>query len=421
MTMKYYSLNININMQISKSYKVELDPTQKQKSLFNKTFGCCRFIFNWGLAERISYYEKEKKILGYVKQAALLTQKKSELHWLYDVSNVSLQQTLRNLDKAFLNFFKGLKKGKVGFPKFKCKGKSKDSYRLQKDRFSLDERSITLSKIGKVKLKESNYIPLNVLYKNVTISKEADKYFASVSCVIEIPDVPQAQSVLGIDRGLKELLICSDGTRIENPKIIKKYEKALSRAQRKLSKKKLGSKNRDKQKLKVQKIYRNIKNVRLDNLHKITTSLVKTKPRFIVLEDLNIQGMVKNHCLSKSISDVSWYEIERQLTYKTSWYGGEVLKVDRFFPSSKLCSSCGVIKETLELSDRTYECECGLEIDRDLNAAINLEHYGLSTLGQRGIKACGESVRLHELSASSSLEIQKKQEPTLDVGKGISL
>jgi putative transposase len=408
-------------MKINKSYKVELEPTRKQESLMNKTFGCVRFVYNWGLAERISYYEKEKKTLGYVKQAVLLTEKKSELLWLCAASCVALQQSLRNLDVAFSNFFKCLKKKKVGFPKFKCKGKSRDSFRLQNGAFFLDERFITLAKIGQVKLKESNYIPLNALYKNVTISKEVDKYFASVSCVIEIPDVSLASSVLGIDRGLKELLICSDGTRIDNHKITKHYEKSLSRAQRKLARKKLRSKNRRKQLLKVQKIYKNIKNCRLDNLHKITTSLVKTKPRFIVLEDLNIQGMVKNHKLAKAIADVAWGELARQLTYKTSWYGGEVLKVDRFFPSSKLCSSCGVIKETLELSDRIYKCECGLEIDRDLNAAINLEHYGLSTLGQRGIKACGESVSLGVPSASSGLEIQKKQEPTLEVGKGISL
>ncbi len=242
-------------------------------------------------------------------------------------------------------------------------------------------------------------------FRHEFITKEANKWYVSVRVEQEISEpINQIESVLGVDVGIKTLVTCSNGQVFENPKYLKKSKKKLVLAQKNLSRKQFNNKtkrssnNRNKAKLKLQKIYQRISNQRKDNIHKMTSKLVKTKPRYIVIEDLNISGMMKNHKLAESISDASFYEIKRQLIYKTAWYGGSIIEVDRFFPSSKMCSVCGNLKENLTLEDRIYICECGNVIDRDLNASINLERYGLirlqSTVSSTGIKACGESVRL---------------------------
>jgi putative transposase len=255
----------------------------------------------------------------------------------------------------------------------------------------------------------------------MTVSKDADRWFISVQVEQDIPEpTNQIESVLGVDVGIKTLATCSNGEVFENNRYLKKSKKKLAHAQKNLARKKFdketkrSSINRNKAKLKVQKIYKRIRNQRLDTLHKMTSILAKTKPRYIVLEDLNVSGMMKNHKLAGAIGDASFNEIKRQLTYKTFWYGGSIIEVDRFFPSSKMCSVCGCLKKDLKLENRIYICDCGNVIDRDLNASINLEKYGLIKLKDTdslsGIQACGESARPIQVSLIEEAVSAKQEE-----------
>jgi putative transposase len=395
-------------MIINRSYKTEIKPNNKQRTLFEKSAGVARFAYNLGLSERISLYESEKRSLSAIDQhKSLCARKKKEFPWMYEVSKCAPQLALIDLDKAFKNFFRGLKKGKkIGFPKFKSKHKSIPTYHLDSSNLHVTIDKIKLAKIGIVKLKEKGYIPTeNVKYNSLTISKITGKWFVSVNCEVEIPEITnQLETVLGIDVGIKNLATCSNGQVFKNNKYLRKSKKRLAHAQKNLARKKFDKKtkrssnNRYKIKLKIQKIYSRISNQRKDAIHKMTSILTKTKPRYIALEDLNVLGMVKNHKLAGALADASFNEIKRQSLYKTAWYGGEIIDVDRFYPSSKLCRVCGNIKEDLKLEDRIYICECGHIEDRDLNASINIEDFGIDTLSSRGIQACGESVRLLETS-----------------------
>jgi putative transposase len=394
-------------MKIQKAYKVGLNPSNKQRTLLEKSAGVARFAYNWGLNERIEFYKSEKKSLTAIDQHKILcSKKKTEFSWMYEVSKMAPQEALRDLDTAFKNFFRGLKQGKkVSFPKFKSKHKDKNSFRIS-EKFYVTNSTVHIPKIGKVRLKEKGYIPTKDIKNNsITISKESDRWYISVQVEQDIPELTnQIKSVIGVDVGIKTLATCSNGQIFENPKYLQKSKKKLAHAQKNLARKQFNketrksSNNRLKAKLRVQKIYQRISNQRKDSIHKMTSILVRTKPRYIVLEDLNISGMMKNHKLAGAMGDASFSEIKRQLLYKTLWYGGSVVEVDRFFPSSKMCSRCGQIKEDLTLKDRIYRCDCGNVMDRDLNASINLERYGLiklqDTLSSGGIKACGESVRL---------------------------
>jgi putative transposase len=406
-------------MKINRAYKVELKPNNKQRTLLEKSAGVARFAYNLGLAERIETYKKDKTTLTAIDQhKSLCARKKTEFPWMYEVSKCAPQEALRDLDSAFKNFFRGIKKGqKVGFPKFKSKHKSKPTFTISFG-FYVTNSTINIPKVGYVKLKEKGYIPIKDVHINsITVSKTAGKWFVSVQVEQDIPEPPEPKTVIGVDVGIKILATCSNGEVFENNKYLKKAEKKLAHAQKNLVRKKFdtetkkSSKNREKAKLKIQKIHYDISNKRKDAIHKMTSILVRTKPRYFALEDLNVSGMMKNHCLSGAIADASFSEIKRQIDYKTVWYGGEVLDVNRFYPSSKLCRKCGVIKEDLSLEDRIFICECGHTEDRDLNASINQEGVGLSTLSSRGIKACGESVRLLEttdLGAVSKMQEENK-------------
>ena len=415
-------------MNIQRAYKVELNPNNKQRTLLEKSAGVARFAYNWGLNERIELYKSEKKSLTAIDQHKILcSKKKIEFPWMYEVSKMAPQEALRDLDTAFKNFFRGIKKGQnVGFPKFKSKHKSRQSFSISFG-FYVSNSEVKIPKVGSVRLKEKGYIPTkNVKINSMTVSKDADKWFISVQVEQDISEpTNQIESVLGVDVGIKILATCSNGEVFQNNKYLKKSKKKLAHAQKNLARKKFdretkrSSNNRLKSKLKVQKIYRKISNQRKDVLHKMTSILAKTKPRYIVLEYLNVSGMMKNHKLAGAIGDASFNEIKRQLTYKTSWYGGSIIEVDRFFPSSKMCSLCGSLKEDLTLQDRIYICDCGNIIDRDLNASINLENYGLNNIKNTdslsGIKACGESVRLQEVRDSEAVSM--KQEENLSLAK----
>jgi putative transposase len=393
-------------MKIQKAYKVELKPNNKQKTLLEKSCGVSRFAYNLALDERIKKYNEDKTTLTAIDQhKSLCARKKEEFPWMYEVSKCAPQEAIRDLDSAFKNFFRGIKKGqKVGFPKFKSKHKSKPAFTISFG-FYVTNSTINIPKIGYVRLKEKDYIPVKDIHINsMAVSKTAGKWFASLQCEVEILEpTSKFETVLGVDVGIKTLATCSNGKVFENNKYLKKSKNKLAHAQKNLARKKFdketkkSSKNREKAKVKVQKIHFDIANKRKDAIHKMTSMLVKTKPRYFALEDLNVSGMVKNHCLAGAVADASFSEIRRQLQYKASWYGGEILDVGRFYPSSKLCRMCGVIKEDLSLNDRIFICECGHIEDRDLNASINQENVGLSTLSSRGIKACGESVRLRDL------------------------
>jgi putative transposase len=409
-------------MKINRSYKVELNPNNKQRTLLEKSVGCARFAYNWGLNERIELYKKEKKSLTAIDQHKILcSKKKIDFPWMYEVSKCVPQESLRDLDNAFKNFFGCLKQGKkVGFPKFKSKHKDKDSFRISFG-FNVNNETINIPKVGYVRLKEKGYIPTkNVKINSMTVSKVVDRWYVSVQVERDIPNITtKPETVLGVDVGIKTLATCSNGQTFENPKCLKKSKKKLAHAQKNLARKqfnketKRSSNNRNKAKLKVQKIHQKISNQRKDVIHKMTSTLVKIKPRYIVLEDLNVTGMMKNHKLAEAIGDTAFGEIKRQLIYKTAWYGGSIIDVDRFFPSSKICFICKSIKEDLTLNDRIYICKCGNIINRDLNASINLEHYGLmklqSTESSSGIKACGESVRLQEVRDSEAVSMKQEE------------
>lgn len=390
-------------MVINKSYKVEIAPNFNQKCMLEKACGTARFIYNWGLQQHIDNYQNNKKTLSFFEQNNFLNSiKKEQYPWVLEVSKFIPSNALRNLEKSFNNFFRGIKQGRnIGFPKFKSKHKNIPKFTFQQP-ITVKSNSILIPKIGYIKLKEKNYIPLsNIKYNNVTVSKIANKWFVSVNCEIETTDITTVPTtVLGIDVGIKTLVTCSDGKIFTNNKYLKKMQKRLAFAQKKLSKKKKGSNNSLKVKLRLQKIHISIANKRKDTIHKITSTLVKTKSRYIVIENLNVYGMLKNHHLAGAIIDASFSEIKRQMLYKSMWYGGEIIQANRFYPSSKICSICGKKKDNLKLSDRIYICDCGNIIDRDKNAAINLENYGISTLGLSGIKAYGESVRLTRGSES---------------------
>lgn len=385
-------------MKHQRAYKTELDLNNKQKSLLNACFGGARFAYNWGLRNRIDLYENEKQSTDAMKQHKELNAlKKDEFAWMYQYSKCIFQESLRDLDQAFKHFFRrcrSQKNGeKPGFPKFKTRHSSKQSFRLTGS-IHVQSNKIKLPRIGWLKLKERGYIPEDCHIQNVTVSKRADRYFVSVSTIQEREaPVNDSTEVLGIDVGIKELAVCSDGQVFGNSKSLYKNEKKLKRVQREVSRRNKGSNNRKKSVKKLAQVHYRISNIRKDSLHKATTQIVRTKPSVIVLEDLSVKNMVKNHKLAKALSDASMSEFHRQIEYKSGWNSIEVFKVPRFFPSSKMCSRCGHIKEDLTLKDRVYVCECGLSIDRDLNAALNLKaFYEQNTVSSTGINDYGQNV-----------------------------
>jgi putative transposase len=405
-------------VKISKGFKVELKPNNRQITLFKQHAGTARFVYNWALSERKKLYETEKKSTNAIEQHRLLNQlKKKEFSWMYDLSKCTPQQALRNVDKAFQNFFRDLKSGKkAGFPQFKSKHKTKDSFYLEGSIHVQGDR-IKLPRIGWVRLKEKGRFPLVV--KNVIISEQAGKWFISANVEMEIPDDQVTSGeVIGIDFGIKTFVHTSNNEKFENPRPLKKKMKKLKRVQKELSRRKKGSNNRKKSQKKLAKVHYKISCIRKDSIHKMTSQIVKTKPSVIVVEDLAVKNMVKNHKLAQALSDSSISEGMRQLNYKSKWSGILISKVDRYFPSSKLCNKCGSLNKNLTLSDREWICEnCGSANDRDYNAALNIRDSYLnrfSTDSSSGINAHGQNVRLKrevlETTQCSLVEVRKQQE-----------
>ena len=368
-----------IHMKIMKAYKFKFEPTKAQAAQLAIEFGCARFVWNRGLIERDYAYKNWDVSLNSNDLSRHITQyKKTEYPWLCDATAGVLNQKLIDQDKAFDNFFKGRAK----FPKFKKKSHA------QSIRYQLDQRIVLnnfragellkLPKLGELKVKWSQ-VPGGIP-KMVTVSKSASgKYFVGFMCEVEQGLMPMTGKVVGIDVGIKDVVVTSDGFHSGAPKYTYYYQRRLRKAQRVLSRKKKGSNGWKKQRIVVARIHETITNSRKDFLHKLTTKLVSEND-VICVEDLNVSGMLKNRKLSKAVADVGIFELNRQIEYKAQWYGKEVVKISRWFPSTKTCSSCGEIKP-MKLSERVYECGCGLSLDRDLNAAINIKMAGLAMSG----------------------------------------
>jgi len=364
-------------MKVQKSYKFRVYPTNSQVEQLAKEFGCARFVWNQGLIRREYAYQQWGVSLSsaYDISSQITGLKKFESHgWLKDATAGALQQKLIDQDKAFDNFFKGRAK----FPKFKKKSHA------QSIRYQMDQRQVLnnyragellkLPKLGELKVKWSQ-IPGGIP-KMVTVSKSASgKYFVGFMCEVEQGLKPMTGNVVGIDVGIKDVVVTSDGVHSGAPKYTYYYQRRLRKAQRVLSRKKKGSNGWKKQRIVVARIHEKIANSRKDFLHKLTTKLV-SEYDVICIEDLNVSGMMKNRKLSKAVADVGIFELNRQLNYKAQWCGKQVVKISRWEPSTKTCSACGNIR-IMKLSQRVYECECGLVLDRDLNAAINIKAAGI--------------------------------------------
>ena len=388
-------------MIVNRAFKVELDPNNKQRTALLRHAGTARWAYNWGLAGRIAKYKETGEYCTAIDQhkELVVLKKTPPYSWLYKVSKCAAQEALRDLDKAYQNFFYRIKAQvkEKGFPKFKSRKKGIGSFRLNGNiHISID--SVKLPVIGTIRLKEHGYIPTEgIKILSATCSERAGRWFVSVCCEIEtIEPEPGTGATIGVDLGIKTMAAISDGRQFENPKALRKSLVKLRRLEREKSRRQKGGRNRDKTRQKIARLHYRIANIRKDALHKATSAIVKVipKPSTIVLEDLNVAGMVKNHKLAKAVSDVGMGEFARQIQYKAQWYGVKVVFAPRFFPSSKLCHVCGVINDNLTLADREWTCECGAAHDRDLNAAINLALLATKYRQFDGnLNACGQDVR----------------------------
>lgn len=367
-----------------RAYKYRLYPTKEQKTLINKNIGCTRFVFNYFLNERINAYKNENKTLTYNDNASSLTFLKKELKWLKEVDSIGLQQTLKDLNLAYQNFFRRIKKGEnPGFPKFKSKRNPKQSYRTQNvnNNIQVFDNQIKLPKLGLVSFKNSR--EFNGKINSATISRTStNKYFVSILVKTEIYNLPKIDNSIGLDLGIKDFLITSNGEIIKNPKFLRKLEDKLKFQQRALSRKKLYSRNWYKQKLIIARIHEKITNVRNDYLQKLSTKLIKEN-QIICLEDLNVSKMLQEKKISKLISEVSWSKFTDMLKYKANWYGRTISIVDKYFPSSQLCYTCKYQnKEVKDISLREWVCpNCNTLNQRDINASKNILAEGLKLIG----------------------------------------
>lgn len=377
-------------MMIYRAYNYELDPNNRQRTELFKHAEVARRAYNWGLGERKRLYEETGKSTNAIAQHRELNKiKKTEFPWMYEVSKCAPQEALRNLDYAYKNFFRRVRNGEKekGFPKFKKRGVH-DSFRLT-GAIRIVGHRIQLPRLGRVRLKEKRETYHDGRILSATVSRKADRWFVSLGVKQEITDpTPSLGAPVGVDLGIKTLATFSNGYTVDNPRALQVKLRKLRKLQKRLSRQKRGSNNWVKTKSKIAKLHWDVSNVRKDVLHKTTTYLAKNHSA-IVIEDLNVLGMMKNRRLSRCLNDVGFGMFRIMLEYKTQWYGSNLCVVDRFYPSSKKCSHCGEERD-ISLSEREYHCpSCGLVLDRDLNAARNL----VAISSMETINACGKDVR----------------------------
>jgi len=392
------------------AHKIALDPTEDQAVYFARACGTARFSWNWALAE----WQRQYKEGGKPSEASLRKQlnalKREEFPWMLEVTKAAPQQAIKNLGRAFSNFFKDLKKPKkqrrFGYPQFKKKGEH-DSFRAENgpETFAFDGKRIKLPVVGWVKMREALRFSGKIL--SATVSRVADRWFVSVTVEVahQVPVRENQAAVGGVDLGIKALATMSDGSTVEGPKALRSNLKKLKRLSRSLSRKVKGSANRGKAKAKLARLHARISNIRKDGLHKLTTELVN-KFSVIGIEDLNVKGMMGNRKLARAIADMSFYEFKRQLTYKADMAGTRIVVTDRWYPSSKTCSDCGHVVPTLPLSVRDWVCPaCGSVHDRDRNAAINLKNIAASS----AVTACGAGSADGGLAPAVKLSAMKQE------------
>lgn len=371
---------------VKRAYKYRFYPTPEQADQLARTFGCVRYVYNRALAERSRAWTQEQRRVTQAETDRMLTQWKrdEETAWLTEPSKGPLQATLRHLQDAYTRFWSK----QNGYPRFKKKGKTRDSATYFRNCFTYRNGQIKLAKQSEpLNIRWSRPLPEGAAPSSVTVSRDsAGRYHISILVDDTITPHPPTGATVGIDAGITTLYTLSTGEKITNPRHEKKDREKLARAQRQLSKKKEGSKNRDKARRKVARIHARIADRRRDHLHKLSTRLVREN-QVIAIEDLSVRNMVKNHSLARAISDASWVQFRTMLEYKAEWHGRDVVAIDRFYPSSKTCSECGRIVESLPLNIRDWECECGAVHDRDVNAARNILAVGLA------VSACGDGVR----------------------------
>lgn len=365
---------------MEKAFKYKIYPNKKQQELIQKTFGCTRFVYNYFLNLRITEYRDNKKSLSYNDTSKLLTQLKKKFEWLKEPDKDSLQKSLKDLDMAYQKFFKE----HSGFPKFKSKKNRHKSYRTSctNNNIRFENKHIKLPKLGMVKVRDKQIPQGRIL--NATISQEPNgHYYCSLCCTdIKITQYPKTNINVGIDLGMVDFVIYSDGNKIENPKFYEKLEKKLAKLQKELSRKTIGGANWNKARIKVAKLQKHISNQRNDFLQKLTTEIIRTYD-VVCIEDLDVKSLKEtdNTTRNKRVSDVSWSEFRRQLTYKAMWYGRDLSVVNRFYPSSQICHICGYRDGKKSEDIRNWTCpHCKRKLDRDINAAINILNEGLRLL-----------------------------------------
>jgi putative transposase len=394
---------------VKRAFKYRFYPTAAQAAELARTFGCVRKVYNLALAARTEAWTLRRERVNYNATSAMLTawKKTDELAFLNEVSCVPLQQTLRHLQVAFTNFFAN----RARYPTFKSKKKSRRSAEYTTSGFRYRDGRLTLAKmIEPLDIVWSRPLPEAASLSTVTVSQDAaGRWFVSLLCDDVIGQTPAVNAAVGIDAGLDSLLTLSTGEKVTNLRHERRDRGRLALAQRRLSRKAKGSVNRAKARVQVARVHARIADRRRDHLHKLTTRLVRDN-QTIVIEDLTVRNMVKNRRLARAISDAAWRQFRTMLEYKADWYGREVIAVDRWFPSSKLCSACGALAEKMPLTVRSWTCRCGTIHDRDVNAARNILAAGLA------VTACGAGVRPQRESSRTGQSAVKQENPRATTG-----